>query len=107
MERGGWVRVQGYKGYWAGLVALHELRYQWFNHVFKGGTIPPLLKNRVNYEVMGANEWRHAPTLEAMSKGSLKFYLDATVSGDGHRLTQHRNPKAAFIRQTVNLADRG
>jgi uncharacterized protein len=37
----------------------------------------------------------------------LRFYLDATASGDGHRLTQHKNPKAAFVRQTVNLADRG
>jgi putative CocE/NonD family hydrolase len=106
MQRGALATLQGYQVDSAALVDLHELRYQWFNHVFKGGTIPPLLKNRVNYEVMGANEWRHAPTLEAMSKGSLKFYLDATVSGDGHRLTQHRNPKAAFIRQTVNLADR-
>ena len=106
MQRGALATLQGYQVDPAALVDLHELRYQWFNHVFKGGDLPPLLKNQVNYEVMGANEWRHAPTLEAMSKASLKFYLDATVSGDGHRLTQHRNPKAAFIRQTVNLADR-
>jgi hypothetical protein len=55
---------------------------------------------------MGANEWHHAPSLDAMAKGSLKFYLDATVSGDGYRLTQRKNSKAAFIGQTVNLADR-
>jgi uncharacterized protein len=106
MQKGALATLQGYQVDSAALVDLHELRYQWFNHVFKGGTIPPLLKAQVNYEVMGANEWRHAPTLEAMTKGSLKFYLDATVSGEGHRLTQHRNPKAAFILQTVNLADR-
>jgi predicted acyl esterase len=90
----------------AALVDLHELRYQWFDHVFKGSTMPSLLQNRVNFEVMGANEWHHAPSLDAMAKGSLKFYLDATESGDGYRLTQRRNSKAAFIRQTVNLADR-
>jgi putative CocE/NonD family hydrolase len=106
MQRGALATLQGYQVDSAALVDLRELRYQWFDHVFKGGAIPPLLTSRVNYEVMGANEWRHAPSLEAMSKGSLKFFLDATVSGDGHRLTQHRNPKAAFIRQTVNLADR-
>jgi len=107
MQKGALATLQGYQVDSAALVDLHELRYQWFDHVFKGGAMPPLLKNRVNYEVMGANEWRHAPSLEAMAKGSLKFYLDATVSADGHRLTQHRNAKAAFIRQTVNLADRG
>ena len=106
MQKGALATLQNYQVDSAALVDLRELRYQWFNHVFKGAAIPPLLKAQVNYEVMGANEWRHAPTLEAMSKGSLKFYLDATVSGEGHRLTQRKNPKAAFIRQTVNLADR-
>ena len=106
MQKGALATLQNYQVDSAALVDLRELRYQWFNHVFKGAAIPPLLKAQVNYEVMGANEWRHAPTLEAMTKGSLKFYLDATVSGEGHRLTQRRNPKAAFILQTVNLADR-
>ncbi len=106
MQKGALATLQNYQVDSAALVDLRELRYQWFNHVFKGGRMPPLLKNRVNYEVMGANAWRHVPSLEAMSKGSLKFYLDATVAGDGHRLAQHRNPKAAFIPQTVNLADR-
>jgi putative CocE/NonD family hydrolase len=106
MQRGPMAMLQGYQVDSAALVDLHELRFQWFDHVFKGGTMPPLLKNRVNYEVMGANEWHHAASLDAMAKGSLKFYLDATVAGDGYRLTQRRNAKAAFIRQTVNLADR-
>ena len=73
--------LHGYEVDSAALVDLHELRYQWFDHVFKGGAMPPLLKDRVNYEVMGANEWRHAASLEAMAGGSLKFYLDAAASG--------------------------
>jgi hypothetical protein len=106
MQKGPLANLQGYQVDSAALVDLHELRYQWFDHVFKGSTMPPLLQNRVNYEVMGANEWHHAPSLDAMAKGSLKFYLDAAASGDGYRLTQRKNSKAAFIRQTVNLADR-
>jgi putative CocE/NonD family hydrolase len=106
MQRGPLATLQGYQVDPAALVDLRELRYQWFDHVFKGGAMPPLLKSRVNYEVMGANDWHHAPSLEAMAKGSLKFYLDAAASGDGHRLTQRRNAKGAFILQTVNMADR-
>jgi putative CocE/NonD family hydrolase len=106
MQRGPLAVLQGYQVDSAALVDFRELRYQWFDHVFKGSTMPSLLQNQLNYEVMGANEWHHAPSLEAMAKGSLKFYLDATVSGDGYRLTQHRNSKAAFVRQTVSLADR-
>ena len=106
MQRGPLAMLQGYQVDSAALVDLHELRYQWFDHVFKGGATPALLKSRVNYEVMGANEWRHASSLEAMAKASMRFYLDATASGDGHRLTPHKNSSAAFVRQTVNFADR-
>jgi uncharacterized protein len=84
--------LRGYQLDQAALVDLRELRYQWFDSVFKGAAVPALLKDRVNYEVMGANEWRHAPSLEAMGNSALKLYLDATVVGDGHRLTQRVAP---------------
>ncbi len=98
--------LHGYEIDPAALIDLREIRYQWFDHIFKGAATPTLLTNRINYEVMGANEWRHAPSLEAMAAGSLKFYLEATASGAAHRLTRHRNSKATFARQTVNFADR-
>jgi uncharacterized protein len=90
----------------AAVVDLRELRYQWFDHVLKGAVQPSLLQDRVNYEVMGANEWGHAPSLEAMANGSSKFYLDAAPVGAGHRLAQKQGSDATFVGQTVNLADR-
>jgi putative CocE/NonD family hydrolase len=106
MQRGALAVLQAYQIDSAALVDLHELRYQWLDHVLKDRALPPLLKGRVNYEVMGANEWRHAASLEAMAKSSLKFFLDAAESGGGHRLSLRKSSKAAFIRQTVNLTDR-
>lgn len=73
----------------AALVDLRELRYQWFDSVFRGAVLPALLKDRVNYEVMGANEWRHAPSLEAMGNGKLQWTLDSARVGASHRLTSH------------------
>jgi putative CocE/NonD family hydrolase len=106
MQRGPLPVLQGYPVDSAALVDLHELRYQWFDHVFKSGALPPLLKGRINYEVMGANEWRHVASLDAGAKGSLRFYLDAAASGDGHRLSLRKNSKPASVLQTVSLADR-
>src|SRR5260370_31334799 len=87
MQRGPLATLQGYHGASAALVPLREARFHRWHTAFKGGTMPPLLKNRVNYEVMGANEWHHAASLDAMPKGSLKFYLDPPPSGTGYRLT--------------------
>jgi predicted acyl esterase len=87
------------------LVDLRELRYQWFDFVFKGAPKPALLADRVNYEVMGANEWRHAGSLEAMANTKLRLFLDA-ASADGHALSQQEPSHATFVRQTVSLTDR-
>jgi putative CocE/NonD family hydrolase len=106
MRHGSSTVVQGYQVDRAALIDLHDLRYQWFDYVLKGGAKPALLADRVNYEVMGANEWRHAPSLAAMANGSLRFYLDAAPSALGHVLAQQQTSGARFIRQTVNLADR-
>ena len=54
-----------------------DLRYQWFDWVLKGGPKPALLADKVNYEVVGANRWKHAPSVAAMSNGALRFYLGA------------------------------
>jgi putative CocE/NonD family hydrolase len=83
-----------------------ELRYQWFDYVLKGGPKPALLKDKVNYEVMGANEWRHAPSLAAMASETQRFHLSALQSGDTYRLSEQKPAGDAFITQTVNLADR-
>ncbi len=90
----------------AALVDLRELRYQWFDSVLKNGTMPAVLKDRVNYQVMGTNEWRHAPSLDAAATGSLKFFLDGAGAGDSHRLTQRKPARPAFTRQTVDFTDR-
>jgi len=106
MQRGPLAMLQGYQVDSTALVDLRELRYQWFDHVLKGGALPSLIANRVNYEVMGANEWRHAASIDAMAKGSLRYYLDAASSGSAHRLTLHKNPTAASVRLSVNFVDR-
>jgi putative CocE/NonD family hydrolase len=98
--------LRGYPVDSAALIDPKELRYQWFDHIFKGTAKPSLLKDRVNYEVMGANEWRHVPSLDAMANGSLRFYLDASASGGIPLLSRTRPSRTTVLRQTVNFADR-
>jgi uncharacterized protein len=87
-------------------IDIEELRYQWFDYVFKGGKKPELLKDKVNYEVMGANEWKHTPSLDAMSNGSLRFHLTAKRFGNAYRLSEQKPSGDAFISQKIDLADR-
>ncbi|HEY4589964.1 MAG TPA: CocE/NonD family hydrolase, partial [Thermoanaerobaculia bacterium] len=67
--------LRGYEIDPAAQIDLGELRYQWFDSIFKGKPRPAILKDKVNFEVMGANAWRHAPTLAAMGKEKPRFHL--------------------------------
>ncbi|MGB2663274.1 MAG: CocE/NonD family hydrolase [Candidatus Acidiferrum sp.] len=85
---------------------LTDLRYQWFDYVFKNAPRPDLLQDRVNYEVTGANVWKHAPSLATMAGGMRRFYLGATKSGNAHALSEQKQPQDVSVDLRVNLADR-
>jgi hypothetical protein len=106
MQRGALANLQGYGVDPTAMVDVREIRYQWFDSVFKHAPKPAILKDGINYEVMGANEWRHAPSVAAMASGSMRFYLDAAASGDGRRLSTRKGSSTAFVRQTTNFKDR-
>jgi putative CocE/NonD family hydrolase len=97
--------VQGYEIDPVAKVDLQELRFQWFDHVLRGGVKPALLKDRVNYQVMGANAWKHAPSLAAMRNGALRLYLQAG-EGKAHRLDPTRPGRDGVIEQRIDFADR-
>jgi putative CocE/NonD family hydrolase len=112
MQHGAPASLQGYQVDQNALVDLRDLRYQWFDHILKGADKPALLQDRVNFEVMGSNEWQHAPSIEAMGKDGLKLYLDAgaasndPLKGEGHRLTLRKVSDTTFVQHNVNFADR-
>jgi predicted acyl esterase len=72
----------------------------------RGGRRPDLVRDRINYQVMGANDWRHAPSLGAMSQEVRTFYLTDTQSGEHRRLSTGRPSRPGFLEQTVDFADR-
>lgn len=108
MQHGAAESIRGYDLDAAALLDLRELRYQWLDHALKGGAAPAELSDRINFEVMGANEWRHVPSLQAMADSPQKFYLGAASAeaAAGHRLNRHKSAKPSAVNQTVSLTDR-
>ncbi|GLQ45940.1 hypothetical protein GCM10007862_09910 [Dyella lipolytica] len=75
MQTGVLAKVDGYQVDKAALIDLQELRLAWFDHVFHGAPLPALLSDQINFEVMGADSWRHVPTLADMATSHARFYL--------------------------------
>lgn len=91
--------IAGYDIEPAAHIDMSALRYQWFDYVFGKGSKPAILGDRINYMVTGANVWKHAPSLSAMSGRRTRFHLTALGA-------LRRAPGAGSITLTVNLADR-
>jgi len=98
--------VRGFALDSAAALDLMALRYAWFDYVLRGGPKPALLADRVNFQVMGANRWRHAPSLAAMRNGSLRLYAAPGPAGGAPRLADALPAGGTVVRQTVDLADR-
>ena len=72
----------------------------------KKGPKPAILKDKINYQVMGANEWRSAPSIEAMSNEKLTLHLNPARYGDYYTLSAKQPAASAAVTQKVDFADR-
>lgn len=79
------------------ILDMDQLQIDWLDWVLGEGERPALIEDRVNYYVMGdgADDWRHAPRLEAMADGTRKLYLSSPDGNPGSvvdsgRLTRQR-----------------
>jgi uncharacterized protein len=87
-------------------IVIHDVVFEWFDYILKGKEKPEILKDKVNFQVMGANEWRHVSSLQKMSNDTLRLYLSATKNKDRYLLSANKPNKQSFISQTVDLKDR-
>lgn len=86
-----------------------EITFTWFDHILKGKDKPKLVQNRVNYQIMGANEWRFTDSLQALNQRNIKFYIQTTKPNfaDNYLIAQAPSSQAnQYIEQTVDMSDR-
>jgi putative CocE/NonD family hydrolase len=65
------------------LLDMNKLHKEWYDWTLKGGPKPEFLKKRVAYYLMGAEEWKYADSLEAISDATLRLYL-GSVNGQAN-----------------------
>ncbi|KAA0127866.1 CocE/NonD family hydrolase [Chryseobacterium sp. SN22] len=91
-----------YNGYKIDSVAkinIEEISFQWFDYILKEKKKPKFLKDKVNYQVMGSNQWKSASKIDQISNGNLKLFLNKTK-------LEETEPKLDYISQMVSFSDR-
>lgn len=102
-------------------IDITNLIFEWFDYVLKGMKKPSLLKDKINYEVMGANKWEHAPSLDKIANDTITYYLSNTRSDKNFkstyntgnsgenihfRLEEHFPNPEGYLKQTIDFSDR-
>ena len=110
-QRGGEKIINGYEVDKDALIDTKRLSYAWLDYILKQGPKPETLQDKINYQVMGANEWRHAPSLDAMANTQLKLYLsDSRLAiktlGKRYQLNETPASQERFLPQTVDFKNR-
>jgi uncharacterized protein len=85
-------------------IDLNGIVFDWFNYIMKDSAKPGMLKDKVNFEVMGKNEWKHVSSLDKMHNDSLVLYLGDKTMDNNYDLSKTKN--TGFILQQVDLKDR-
>jgi uncharacterized protein len=105
-QRGGVPVLRDYKVDPVALIDTREITYQWLDHIIKNRPKPAILKDKINYEVMGANKWEHASSLEKMHNKQLTFYLTNKKAANFYELSLKKPATTSFIEQNVDFSDR-
>jgi uncharacterized protein len=98
--------LHGYKIDSTAQIKIIDIVFEWFDFILKGGTTPALLKDKINFEVMGANKWRHTPSLQIMNNDTITFYLGNQQTGNRYKLLTKPAINNKRIKQKIDLADR-
>ncbi len=83
----------------------NQLIFDWFDYILKGKEKPEILKDKVNFQVMGTNKWMHQPSVSAMSNETCTFYLGNQISNCHYTLLSEK-PQKGYLQLEVDIADR-
>jgi uncharacterized protein len=83
-----------------------KLTFDWFDYVMRGAPRPALVANRVNYEVMGENRWRHETSLQAMGAPQRFYITTHRVSKRFYLLATRAQFATSALHQRIDFADR-
>lgn len=100
-QRGGTKVLRGYVVDSIALINTKEITFQWLDYILKGKNKPALIKDKINFQQMGTNTWKHASSLTTMEDSIVKFYL-----AENNKLSRTKPGKIKFQQQQIDLANR-
>lgn len=98
--------LRGYEIDTAAQFDTQDITFQWLDHVMRNGERPLLVKDRINHQIMGADTWQHAASIQRMSNTVATLHLSGVRDGGRYRLAPKKPAEPAYMTQHVDFSDR-
>ena len=105
-QRGGVPVLRGYTVDPVALINTRDITFEWLDYILKDAAKPAILKDKINYEIMGANRWGHAPSPDSLHSNFLTLYLSNAKLNNQYQLTDKKPAVQQFLSQQVDFKDR-
>ncbi|WET50577.1 CocE/NonD family hydrolase [Chryseobacterium indologenes] len=99
----GFIYVEGNPIDPAARISIDDLAFSWFDYILKQGKKPELLKDKVNFQVMNTNTWKHVSNLDKIHTSSLKFYFQ---NGKNNVSVFNKPNQQSFTQLTIDFKNR-
>jgi len=105
-QSGGVPLLRGYGVDPVALISTREVTFQWLDYILNHTSRPGILKDKVNYEVMGSNKWEHTSSVKSMANKRLRLYLTSQRNGNDYLLSANKPSQLFLLKDTIDLAER-
>ncbi len=114
-------KINGYEIDPVAQISVTDIIFEWFDYIFKAAKKPALLKDKINYQIMGTNTWGHAPSLESVSNDTLTYYFSnlrsnvkfkstyetGNLGKDVHFILSKKANPNTYLTQNIDFSERG
>ena len=84
-------------------INIETLVYDWFNYTLKDSAKPTFLANKINFQIMGKNQWKSDSLLSNMHNDSLVYYLCSNLDKGRYSLSTTMPAANQYIHQTIDF----
>ncbi|WP_415325474.1 CocE/NonD family hydrolase [Chryseobacterium sp. MMS23-Vi53] len=96
--------LRGYKIDPVASIDFNKIWIEWFDYIFKNKPKPAFLRNKINYQIMGTNQWKSAESMDVFNEAKTKFYFE---NNDGKlSLSPFKNRKENFSTLSIDYKER-
>ncbi len=87
-------------------LSISKVVFDWFDYIFNNASKPSILKNKINYQVMGTNSWKHKSSFKEMNNDTITLFLNSKNDAKFHSLSESKSNSNDFIFQSIDLLNR-